>query len=166
MWVSAILPIQINNQISNVCLSNNLDIKLSERFFKFPLHISLKRTFYTDDYLSVKEDLKSLLHNQTITISNLKPIINSNMIWLEFENNNKIIEIHKEIDKLLLDKYNIPIDEFDRIYHPHVTIFRDDDIQKLNNMYSRIKDLIIKEDVLIDTYAMGTNLDNNEFYKV
>ena len=88
------------------------------------------------------------------------------MIWLEFENNNKIIEIHKQIDKLLLDKYNIPIDEFDRIYHPHVTIFRNENINKLDKMYSRIKDLIIKEDVLIDTYAMGTNLDNNEFYKV
>ena len=41
-------------------------------------------------------------------------------------------------------KYKIPIDEYDKNYYPHITIFRDDDIDKLEMMFNRIEELINK----------------------
>lgn len=166
MWVSAILSKKDNDDISKICLDNNTDIKLSDRFFRFPLHISLKRTFYTDDYLTIKNDLKKLINQSNpIIIQDLKLMRNKDMLWLDFDNKDAIISLHQKIDELLFQKYKIPIDEYDKNYYPHITIFRDDDIDKLEMMFNRIEELINKEEIIIDTFALGTSLENNEFYK-
>ena len=165
MWVSAVLPQDINNEIADICLQYNKQLKLSERFFKFPLHISLKRTFYTDDYDSVKKDLKELLDNNgSLLINSYSIIRNKDMLWIDITDNRNIKLLHEAIDQKLKEKYQIPIDEFDKNYYPHVTLFRDEVVEKLDLMKTQIEKLVPVKELIIDTFAMGTTLDNNEFY--
>lgn len=167
MWISTLLPKEINNEIADKCLLANKDIGISERFFDFPLHISLKRTFYTDNFVDVKNDLKGLLiENGPLNINGLEVIKNKDMLWLEIVDSKELVEIHRKIDSLLNDKYQIPIDEFDKNYYPHVSLFRSEDMMKLDMMYQKIKNLKFDELMILDTFAMGTSLDNNEFLKL
>ena len=46
MWTSATLKQEDINFIKKICIDNTNDLRLSDRFFRFPLHISLKRTYY------------------------------------------------------------------------------------------------------------------------
>ena len=165
MWTSAVLPEGVINQVKQICLANNTDLKLSERFFNFPLHISLKRTFYVDDFLEVKKDIKQLLNKEDdLFLEGLYPFINSDMLWFRITNEETIIALHKQLDDMLQSKYSIPIDEFDKNYVPHITLFRDDDLNKIETMYKRIRNHIKFESIKVNKYALGTTLENNEFY--
>lgn len=165
MWTSATLKQEDINIIKNICINNTKDLSLSDRFFRFPLHISIKRTYYVEDYLIVKKEIKKLLDSYTdIVIDRLYLYKNKDMLWLRINNENTFIDLHNKLDDLLLDKFNIPIDEFDKNYVPHITLYRDDE-DKIDVLYERLKDKLILNDISIDKYALGTSLDNNEFYK-
>ena len=165
MWTSATLKQEDINFIKKICIDNTNDLRLSDRFFRFPLHISLKRTYYVEDYTIVKKEIKKLLDSYSdIVIDRLYPYKNRNMLWLRINNENTLIDLHNKLDNLLLDKFNIPIDEFDKNYVPHITLYRDDE-DKIDILYERLKDKLILNNISIDKYALGTSLDNNEFYK-
>ena len=165
MWTSVTLKQEDINIIKNICIDNTNDLRLSDRFFRFPLHISLKRTYYVEDYLIVKKEIKKLLDSYSdIVIDRLYPYKNKGMLWLRINNENTLIDLHNKLDNLLLDKFNIPIDEFDKNYVPHITLYRDDE-DKIDILYERLKDKLILNNISIDKYALGTSLDNNEFYK-
>ena len=83
VWVCGIIPEDVNNEIKEICLKENEDLSLSERFFRFNLHISLKRTFYTEEFDQVKDDLKELLSAyKRIDCGNTYLVKNSDMLWL------------------------------------------------------------------------------------
>ena len=165
MWTSVTLKQEDINIIKNICIDNTNDLRLSDRFFRFPLHISLKRTYYVEDYTIVKKEIKKLLDSYSdIVIDRLYPYKNKDMLWLRINNENTLIDLHNKLDYLLLDKFNIPIDEFDKNYVPHITLYRDDE-DKIDILYERLKDKLILNNISIDKYALGTSLENNEFYK-
>ena len=165
MWFSAVVNDDFHQKMAKICLNNNLD--LSDRFFRFPLHISLKRTFYTDNFEEVKNDLKSLINDLTpIIISETYLFCNKDMLWLRFKDETQLIDIHKIIDQFLYDRYQIPIDEFDKNYVPHITLFRDDDENKIIEMFNLVKDKIPDLSDEIYRFAIGSKLEGNEFYIV
>ena len=55
MWIQGFLPEKLNKKITEQCHKNNKELKLSERFLIYPLHISLKRTFVYADFEKTKE---------------------------------------------------------------------------------------------------------------
>ena len=139
IWVCGIIPEDINEEINEVCLEENRDLHLSERFFRFHLHISMKRTFQCDDFLSMKEDLKELLiNNKEIYCGHTHLIKNKDMLWLCLDEDKRLKEVHKQIDELLFDRYKVPIDTFDKNYLPHITIFHKGDPKNLDTMYERL----------------------------
>ena len=83
---------------------------------------------------------------------------------IRMNNEETFVELHNKIDELLLNKFEIPIDEFDKNYVPHITLFRDDE-KTIDVVYERLKDKLILNNISIDKYALGTSLENNEFYK-
>ena len=156
MWIQGLLPEKIRKQITDLCIANNDDLKLSDHFLIYPLHVSFKRSFYTDRFETIREDLKELLEGYgPIDCTSLFPMKVKDMIWLGFENEEELLKIHERIDDNLLERYQIPVDEFDRNYHPHVTLFRDDDGEKLEEMLNRIRDHFPMEDVRIEEVIIG-----------
>ncbi len=101
--------------------------------------MSLKRSFRCDEFDDVKKDLEEILKGcGKIDCGALHPVRISDMLWLCPERDEKLKMIHEEIDLFLSDKYQIPIDGYDMVYQPHVTVFRDEDDGKLDEMYRRL----------------------------
>ncbi|MBR3251346.1 MAG: hypothetical protein IKF80_06530, partial [Erysipelotrichaceae bacterium] len=91
IWVRGLIPEDIDQQIKEICLKENEDLQLSERFFKTNLHISMKRTFHCDDFENMKEDLKQLLRNEKqIYCGNTHLFKVKDMLWLTVDKDEKI----------------------------------------------------------------------------
>ena len=167
MWIQGLLPEKIRKQITDLCIANNDDLKLSDHFLIYPLHVSFKRSFYTDRFEMIREDMKELLEGYgPIDCISLFPMKVKDMIWLGFENEEELLKIHERIDDYLLERYQIPVDEFDRNYHPHVTLFRDDDGEKLEEMLNRIRDHFPMEDVRIEEVIIGAKGKESCLYQL
>jgi hypothetical protein len=50
MWVCALLPDDINRELVDICREVNRNIGLPEDVFRFPLHISMKKSFRTKEF--------------------------------------------------------------------------------------------------------------------
>lgn len=61
MWVCGILPETLNREIVSICRDANQKIGLPETVFRFPLHISMKKSFYTEDFKTVKQTVVDFL---------------------------------------------------------------------------------------------------------
>ena len=159
--VVGIIDENINEEIKEICLKENEDLHLSERFFNFPLHISLKRTFQTDCYDDVKKDLDELL-NKEIYCGKTYLVKNKDMLWLRVDHEKEILKLHNDIDELLLNKYGIEIDTFDKNYVPHITIFHKGLKENLDIMYDRLGDVLNGKEITIRKYMIGTKNHKDE----
>ncbi|MBO7676852.1 MAG: 2'-5' RNA ligase family protein [Erysipelotrichaceae bacterium] len=167
IWVCGIIPEDINEQIRQICLKQNIDLHLSERFFRFPLHISMKRTFKCDQFEPMKNDLKKLLiESGKIDCGNTNLIKNKDMLWLCPDKTERIKEVHHEIDILLKDRYNVEIDTFDKNYLPHITIFHKGDPKNMDEMLRRLELSLPSFPVSISRYAIGSKEFGNEFIDI
>ena len=66
-WVCAIAPEKFREKVTQLCLAENESIGMPENVFQLPLHISLKKSFYTEDFDSVKDDILQILNNVGIS---------------------------------------------------------------------------------------------------
>ena len=57
MWICLLIDEESRRKIVSKCKECNEDLKLSERFLDFPLHVSLKRSFFADHFEQIKEEL-------------------------------------------------------------------------------------------------------------
>ena len=165
MWTAGLLDEKTRGRMKDLCEKHNADLLLSDRFLVFPLHVSFKRSFYTDDFTKVKDDLRVLLQNQkriALGKSHLERV--SDMIWLCFEDIDAIKALHERIDRFLKERYDVAIDTFDRNYHPHASIFRDKDEKKLDRMYERLLREWKEEETFIDAFFIGSKVDANEYF--
>ena len=167
MWIQGLLPVDIRKRISDLCIINDDDLDLSDHFLIYPPHLSFKRSFECDRFEEVKDDLTKLTkENGKIACGHIYLYRISDMIWLRFEKEEEIMKIHRKIDVFLSDKYQIPIDEFDRNYIPHVTLFRDDDQWKLDEMFQRIKDHIPEDEICIDEIIIGSRDQESSCFRI
>ncbi len=165
--ICGIIPEDINEKIKEICLKENEDLKLSDRFFRFQLHVSMKRTFLCSEFEEMKADVKSFLVNEGKICCGYSHLIrNKDMLWLILNDDKKLKEVHSGLDRLLLDKYGVPIDTFDKHYLPHVTIFHKGDPENMNIMEERLYSSLPSFPVTIESYAIGTKIKGYEFFNV
>ena len=167
MWIHGLLPRETRKKIGGLCLRENEGIGMSERFLAYPPHVSLKRSFYAENSREIEEGLKEMLEGfSKIGCGDLYPFRIADMIWLRFGYEEELRKIHEQIDLFLNERYMIPIDEFDRNYCPHVTLFCDEDPQKLDAMYGRIgKELCFRDQTIGEVTVGGSSFrlcDNRE----
>lgn len=167
MWIAGICEEKTRGQIVKLAEKHNEDLKLSSRFLIFPLHVSFKRSFYTEDFDSIKSGLKELMNDRkTIDLGKSHPERVSDMIWICFEKEEEIKMLHRDIDLFLKERYGIMIDPFDEHYKAHMTLFRDDDEGKLDQMFERLNKEWIYDPIKIDTYFIGSKSDENEYFEL
>ena len=163
MWIYGVINQNIIDNIKEICHECNKDLCLSERYLNFPLHVSFKRSFYTDNFMNIKEEAISLMKNYgPIHCGSYYLERYKDLLWLRFTDEEKLNDIHDELDEMLLNKYDIPLDEYDQNYAPHVTLFRSPDEDKLDVMHERIKGIIIYEPIIIDKIIIGSRVHDNE----
>lgn len=139
------LGIDVDNQLLEVkkkahIIEKELNFKHSN--FTLPFHISLKMSFNLDESLfeNVLSDVISIYQEIKPFEVEVKGIENNHTIcWIKMKENEKLNAIHDLLNKHFLEKYNIPLHEYDLDYLFHTTLFMDEDENKINQAYLLIK---------------------------
>jgi 2'-5' RNA ligase len=165
MWVCAILPSELNNRLAVLCRRNNRDLNLPEDVFKFPLHISMKKSFYTTQFDEAKAQIKSFIFERGKINCRVGGVeIHKNMIWLTIETKGELANWHNDLDKILLEKFAIPVVPFDANFHPHISLFTKGSEEQIRQMYARLKAQIQPMDITLDRFVIGSSMHKDEFF--
>jgi hypothetical protein len=167
MWVCGVLPEELNCRLAVICKRNNRDLHLPEDVFKFPLHISMKKSFYTTEFDEAKTQIKSFIFERGKIDCFVGGIeIHKNMIWLPIETRGGLSDWHDCLDKILLEKFNIPISPFDVNFHPHISLFTKGNEGQIAKMYERLKAQIQPMDITLNKFVIGSSMHKDEFFEV
>lgn len=134
------------------------NLKFNHSNFTLPFHISLKMSFNinSEDYKSVVNDLTNYFLTLEQFIISVKGIEYENTItWIMMNCNQNLNNIHDQLNKLLADKYHIPLHEYDLDYKFHTTLFMDDDKEKVKKAYDLIKDNLIPSSLVANRFLIG-----------
>jgi 2'-5' RNA ligase len=165
-WVCAIMPEDVNRKIVSICKELNKGIGLPENVFKFPLHISLKKSFRTNDFDRVHSDALALLkQHQPISCKVSGVTLHKNMIWLDISPNESLLTFHHALDTLLKEKYGISIDKFDKVFRPHISLFSSGDRDDILEMYELLREENLRiDDVEFHKFVIGSSIHRDTFY--
>ena len=145
----------------------NAEVGASESAFNFPQHISLKISFEMDEEIAkhcIKDVIELLKEAKPFTakISGLE--LQDDIIWLRVEENEQFKYLHEELDQIAIS-YAVKQHPFDKAFIYHSTVIMDEDSEKLEKIYERIKDIPYPEELKINTFLVGHSHDKVE-YKV
>ena len=143
----------------------NADINASETAFNFPQHISLKITFETEEEIAKHciKDIIELLKSTKPFVAKAKEIeLHDNIIWIKMEENEQFKALHEELDQIAIS-YAVKQHEFDKRFIFHSTVIMDEDREKLEKLFDRIKDIPYPEELKINTFLVGHSYDYIEF---
>ena len=138
--------------------------------FTLPYHISLKISFEIDDCNlgQIVNDISDIYSEIEPFYIDVKEIEHHNtIVWIMMLKNRSLYRLHDRLNNFLLEKYNIPLHEYDTDYKFHTTLFMDDNSNKVSDAYEEIKDCRIPKRLLANKFVIGTS-PNGEFgtYKV
>ncbi len=166
MWICLVIDEDSRNEIVSLCRKHMDGLDLSGRFLDFPLHVSLKRSFYTDAFEKVKKDLcKYMDLVPPFEVKEVSLQRAGNMLWIRVHDE-ELMRIHEQIDRLLKERYGIEIDMFDRNYLPHITLFRDEKKDRLDAMYERLRKEWKDRTIRFTSFYIGSRMNDNEFFKL
>jgi hypothetical protein len=167
MWVCALLPDEMNWELVNICRSENRNIGLSEDVFRFPLHISMKKSFWTTEFDEVKSDIISHIKEcGKIRCRTNAVVIHKKMLWLSVAAETPIMEWHNRLDQQLLEKYDIPIDRFDAKFEPHVSLFTRGADGKMANMKKELDQKILPMEFWLEQFVVGASGHKDKFINI
>ena len=138
---------------------------MPENVFKLPLHISLKKSFYIEDFDSVKDDILKIINSIGCFRCHIDKIdLHGDMLWLSFINDGDLRYLHEEFDRLLEAKYGIPISGYDRVFQPHISLFTRGTREQMRVMYDRLKRQEFGEKIEISRFVIGSSGHKDTFY--
>ena len=165
MWVCAIAPEEFREKVTRLCLAENVSIGMPENVFKLPLHISLKKSFYTEDFDSVKDDILKMVNSIGRFCCYIDKIdLYRDMLWLSLINDGGLRYLHEELDRLLEAKHGIPISRHDRAFQPHISLFTRGTQEQMRMMYNRLKGQQIGRELEISQLVIGASGHGDTFY--
>jgi 2'-5' RNA ligase len=167
MWVCALMPPELNRHLAELCRGENKSIGLSEDVFRFPLHISMKKSFQTTEFEAIKAEIWQYMQAQgRIHCRTTSVVCRKKMLWLPVEPEGEIRDWHDELDKLLLDKFGIPIDRFDAIFEPHISLFTKGTQTQMREMGVRLAEKISPMELTLNRFVIGSSVHGDEFFDI
>lgn len=167
MWICAIAPEEFRKAVTQICLSENKNIGLPENVFKLPLHISLKKSFYTESFDSAKDDILKTMNGVGRFRCRIdKIVLHRDMLWLSLMNDGDLRYLHEELDRMLEAKYRIPISKYDRFFQPHISLFTRGTQAQMRAMYERLKGIDFGGEVEINRFVIGSSRHKDTFYSL
>lgn len=137
IWIGLVFDKDTEKYIRDNCKRVNV-YNLSEKSFTLPQHISLKTSFYCDNYIEVIDYLKKELSCAkyiNVTIDGITKINNA-VIWLDIKETKELRELHNLLNARLKEKYNIGLSGFDgESFHFHSTLIQDKKISEKHNIF-------------------------------
>lgn len=166
-WVCAVMPEDYVRQIKGLCLEANRGIGLSEKVFKFPLHISLKKSFLTDRFPEVRDALLDYFKQRgpfKIKVGRL--IRHEGMLWLNIVRTPELLKVHDEIDALLETRFGIPRHKFDKHFEPHISLFTDWDDEKITDIYEALEEEFEPKILTARKIVVGADRERDTFLEL
>lgn len=144
----------------------NADLNLSENALNLPQHISLKITFEMEEGIAkycIKDIIELLKGTKPFTAKVDKlELYDGGIIWLRMEENEQFKSLHDELDQIAIS-YAVKPHAFDKQFIYHSTILMDENSEKLEAMFEKVKTLPYPEELKINTFLVGTSEDNINF---
>jgi hypothetical protein len=167
MWVCALLPKTLHGQLAALCRAENETIGLPEDVFRFPLHISMKKSFQTTEFEAVKAEvlhhirLQGELRCQTTGVT-----CHKNMLWIPVNAAGDVLDWHNRLDSLLLNKFHIPIDQFDADFEPHISLFTRGNPAQIEEMKRRLMEKIPPMELTLNRFVIGSSGHGDAFFEI
>ena len=145
-------------------------IDISNVTCQLPLHISLKISFEIENSLfdSVLEDITRVYEACEpfeVAVKGIEK--HENIEWIRMHSNEKIEALATELNAMLLEKYGIPLHEYDLDFIFHTTLFMDDDAEKINAAHRLLGDVYLPERLVANTFVIGNSeTGKNGTYRV
>ncbi len=165
MWIHMLIDEESRKKIVSLCRQYNEDLGMSGHFIDHFLHISLKRSFYTDRFEEIQMDLSKMLSEASCFVVHdgcLKKV--KDRLWICFEEYEELKKLHEKTDAYLKERYDIEIDTFDSNYLPHISLFKEAEEEKTGQMLKRLQKDLEGIDVKIDRFCIGGKAHGNEIY--
>ena len=145
-------------------------IDISNVTCQLPLHISLKISFEIENTLfdSVLEDITRVYEACEPFEIRVKGIEkHENIEWIRMHSNEKIEALATELNAMLLEKYGVPLHEYDLDFIFHTTLFMDDDAEKIDAAHRLLGDVCLPERLVGNTFVIGNSeTGKNGTYRV
>lgn len=145
-------------------------IEISNVTCQLPLHISLKISFEIENSLfcDVLEDITRVYEECEpfeIAVKGIEK--HENIEWIRMYSNDKIEALATALNGMLLEKYGVPLHEYDLDFIFHTTLFMDDDAQKINAAHSLLGDVNLPERLVANTFVIGNSeTGKNRTYRI
>lgn len=128
--------------------------------FTLPLHISLKISFPVDSNLfdDVKADIIRVFDESDpfeIYVEGIE--CHENICWIMMKRNLYLDRIHDRLNTLLLEKYGVPLHEYDMDYKFHTTLFMENNSDKIRDAYSGLYGVCIPKTLMAKKFVIGTS---------
>ncbi|MBQ7392330.1 MAG: 2'-5' RNA ligase family protein [Clostridia bacterium] len=139
-------------------IEKNLNFENSA--FTLPSHISLKISFSVSDtdYPCVVETLLDYYKTVTPFCVDVEGIETENtIVWIRIKENAVLNRIHKDLDRILMEKHGIVPHQFDLDFKFHSTLFLDSDKEKIKIAYHQIKDVKVPLSLCADAIIIGAS---------
>lgn len=128
--------------------------------FTLPLHVSLKISFPVESYLfdGVKADIISVFDESEQFCIKVRGVeFEGNICWIRMERCDALDSIHDKLNSVMLEKYGIPLHEYDLDYKYHTTLFMDSDFEKVSRAYGMLGNVNIPQMLSADKFVIGTS---------
>lgn len=167
MWACALLPEDVNQAIVSICKRANREIGLPETVFKFPLHVSLKKSWECEHFPDAQRDIIDFLkRNGRFSIRTGVPVMHKGMIWLPVNADEELKQIHKGLDTLLEAKYGVSRSAADILFHPHISLFTRGDRNRMSGMLQLLEKELSPITTQISRVVVGGAIHRDTFYEL
>jgi hypothetical protein len=167
MWVCALLPQGWQERWTALCRAENQQIGLPEDVFRFPLHISLKKSFVTTQFDAVQEQVLQYIRQRgPLTCRILDVKCRKQMLWLPVEAAGQILDWHNGLDQLLLERFQIPIDPFDAEFEPHISLFTRGEASQMEEMQRKLSERIPPQNLTLDRFVVGSSVHGDLIFTI
>lgn len=157
------LGINVDNQlqdIQKIAKKIEKEIGFENSNFTLPWHISLKMSFYIqkEQYSAIIDDIICFYQSIQPFEIEVKGIeYDQNICWIMMKENQFLNQIHDQLNQMLLEKYHIPLHEYDLDYKFHTTLFMDKDENKVKEAFNAIKDRKIPSKLHAFLFVIGSS---------
>lgn len=157
------LAIDVDNQfpeIKNRAKLIDKSIGFENSCFTLPLHISLKASFKIAN--SIFDSLIEEIINYYLSIKPFKIDVNKlemfdNIMWIRMNRNEELDRVHDDLNRILLEKYNILLHEYDLDYKYHTTLFMDNNRDNINKAYNMIMGIELPQSIIANHFIIGVS---------
>lgn len=133
---------------------------LSSPTFTLPFHISLKISFQIPDewFDEAVNDIRNFyktLNPFEVMVRGIEQA--GSIVWITMHECSELNDIHKQLDKMLFDKYGVLQHMYDKDFIFHTSIFMLNDTEKITKVFEEVKDAYVPERLKVAKFIIGVS---------